>query len=274
MTKTLEDALGLSAYKDRQPGMVGFAKYIMMQIFPQMKHSHPPFFEVIYDPSCRSVAYLVVHDGASASKVFEKSLLVRMVNKTRQQYVDDKVALYDVFEAQSLLALTDKVPFPHKEIPETDIKDLSKELKAYIALNMRKEKDRFVYINHPSLQDLAGELRSAYARHGNEKIAVEVVVPEGFSSVKEVKIQARVVQPKNAAWLKKAFEEILVKYDASHRLKELGAVCMGLGLPGDWDFNCPTAYKIPTMDGYITANVGANAGPPARAEKFLRSEKK
>jgi hypothetical protein len=135
---------------------------------------------------------------------------------------------------------------------------------------MRKEKDRFVYINHPHLQEIAGELRSAYARHGNEKISVEVAVPEGFSAVKEVKIQARVISPPNAANLREAFEETLLKYNASQRLKELGAVCMGLGLPNDWDFNCPAAYKIPTMIEYCTVNVGANAGPAARAEKLIK----
>ncbi len=271
MAKTLEDALGISVHKSRQPGMVGFAKYIMMQVFPLMKHSHPPFFEILYDPSYRAIAYLVVHDGAKADKSLESSLLVRLVNKTRKQYVADKIEEYDVFEAQSLLALTDKVPFPHNEISETAVKNSPKELRDYIELNMRKEKDRFVYINHPHLQEIAGELRSAYARHGNERISVEVAVPEGFSSVKEVKIQARVVSPPNAAKLREAFEETLLKYNASQRLKELGAVCVGLGLPNDWDFNCPSAYTIPTMAGYNTFNVGANAGPAARAEKLIKS---
>ena len=274
MTKTLEDALGISAHRSRQPGMVGFAKYVMMQIFPRMKHSHPPFFELIYDIGHKALAYLVVHDGASADKSFENSLLIRLVNELKIQELDEATEYWDVFEAQSLLALTDRIPPPHDKVRMSDVVNPSKALSGYFAMNTKTESGYFVYISHPNLQQIAAGLRSAYAQHAMDRISVNVVVPEGFSSTKEVNVQAKVISPSNAVRLREAFEEVLVKYDAVQRLGELGAICMGLSLPGDWDFNCPAAYNIPTMDGYISANVGMNAGPPAHAGKLFRREKK
>ncbi len=274
MTKTLEGALEISPHRDRQPAMVGFTKYIMMQVFPRMKHSHPPFFEVIYDTSHRTLAYLVVHDGASPDKSLQNSLLLRLVNEQRQRDVGNAIEHWDVFEAQSLLALTDKIPFPHNRLARKDVPNPSNDVIAFLKRNTREESGDFVYVNHLQLKEIAAELRSSYAQHANEKISVEVVIPEGFSAIRDIRVQASVIPPPNAHRLRTCFEEILVKYKARERLNEVGAACMGLSLPGDWDFNCPAAYTVPTMNGYVTANVGINAGPPARAEKFIKSEKK
>ncbi len=254
--------------------MIGFVKYIMMQVFPRMKHSHPPFFEVIYDTSHRTLAYLVVHDGASADKSLQNSLLLRLVNEQRQRDVGSATEHWDVFEAQSLIALTDQIPFPYNTIARKDVPHPSNDVIAYLKRNTREENGDFVYVNHQHLNEICAELRGAYSQNANEKIPVEVVVPEGFSSVKDIRVQASVIPPPNAHRLRSSFEEILVKYKACERLNDVGATCMGLNLPGDWDFNCTTKYSIPTMNGYMTSNVGMNAGPPARAEKLIKSSRK
>ena len=44
MSQTLEEELGLSSDKNEQPQLVAFAKHMIMQIYPSMKHDHPHFF--------------------------------------------------------------------------------------------------------------------------------------------------------------------------------------------------------------------------------------